>query len=113
MTRLRRPYRISETKLLRSLRAAAYRTQNGLCYWCGRPMAAGVPEDELTADHLVPLHDGGKTRAGNIVAACRECNNLRHPELNKTKEPRSLRIGEDRPSSPFDVLKPLFEGTKR
>lgn len=105
---------MSETRLLRSLRAAAYRTQNGLCHWCGRPMVVGAPQDEprgLTADHLVPLHDGGKTRAGNIVAACRECNNLRHPELNKTREPRSLTIGEDRPSSPFDVLKALFEET--
>jgi hypothetical protein len=39
------------------------------------------------------------------VAACRVCNNGRHLELNKTHAPRSLTIGDDRPSSPFEVLK--------
>jgi hypothetical protein len=54
---------------LRHLRLRAYRTQNGLCYWCKRPMDRD-PESEsdarLTADHLVPIYAGGKTRPGNI-----------------------------------------------
>jgi hypothetical protein len=34
----------------------------------------------LTADHLIPLHAGGETRPGNIVAACRKGNGSRHRE---------------------------------
>lgn len=26
-------------------------------------------------DHIVPLSRGGKSRKGNIVAACKDCNN--------------------------------------
>jgi 5-methylcytosine-specific restriction endonuclease McrA len=26
-------------------------------------------------DHIVPIVRGGKSRKGNIVAACKECNN--------------------------------------
>jgi 5-methylcytosine-specific restriction endonuclease McrA len=26
-------------------------------------------------DHIVPLSRGGKSRKGNIVPACKECNN--------------------------------------
>jgi len=107
-----RPYRLSEAKLLRALRVAAYHKQLGRCYWCRCKLLTDVEETHprfCTADHLVPLHAGGKTVAGNIVAACRVCNNGRHPELNRTRAPRSLTIGVDRPSSPFEVLKNTIE----
>jgi 5-methylcytosine-specific restriction endonuclease McrA len=98
----KRPYRLNGAKLLRALRAIACRKQNGRCYWCGEPMG-----EDVTADHLVPQHAGGKTIAGNIVAAHAVCNNGRHPELNKTHAPRALTAGDDRPSSPFEVLKAM------
>jgi 5-methylcytosine-specific restriction endonuclease McrA len=45
--------------------------QKGVCYYCNREVGRG----QLTMDHLVPLSRGGKSKKGNIVAACKECNN--------------------------------------
>jgi len=47
------------------------RLSEGQCYYCGRKF---LPKD-LTMDHIVPLIRGGKSTKGNIVAACKECNN--------------------------------------
>jgi 5-methylcytosine-specific restriction endonuclease McrA len=33
------------------------------------------PPEELTLDHLVPVIRGGKSSRGNVVPACKECNN--------------------------------------
>ncbi len=30
---------------------------------------------DLTMDHLIPLSRGGKSKKGNLVPACKECNN--------------------------------------
>jgi 5-methylcytosine-specific restriction endonuclease McrA len=43
---------------------------SGRCYYCGGKFKA----DELTMDHLVPVIRGGKSTAGNVVPACKECN---------------------------------------
>jgi 5-methylcytosine-specific restriction endonuclease McrA len=43
----------------------------GTCYYC---MEAFSP-DQLTMDHVVPLSRGGKSVRGNLVTACKECNN--------------------------------------
>jgi len=45
--------------------------QKGECYYCRRL----VGRENLTMDHVVPLIRGGKSRKGNLVAACKECNN--------------------------------------
>ena len=45
--------------------------QKGVCYYCNRM----VGREELTMDHLVPLSRGGKSKKGNVVPACKECNN--------------------------------------
>ncbi len=47
------------------------RVQKGECYYCRRM----VGRENLTMDHVVPLIRGGKSRKGNLVAACKECNN--------------------------------------
>lgn len=47
------------------------RCARGKCHYCGRQIA---PKD-LTMDHIVPLSRGGKTTKGNVVPACKECNN--------------------------------------
>jgi 5-methylcytosine-specific restriction endonuclease McrA len=105
-----RPYRrLSDHKLLRVLRAAAARQQNDRCYWCGIQMTHNDSQHPTfcTADHLIPKHNGGRTIHGNIVAACRKCNNGRHPELNRGKrhDKRTITIGDDTSYSPFEVLK--------
>ena len=67
--------------------------QKGICHYCGRK----VGRENLTMDHVVPLSRGGKSKRGNIVAACKECNNrkkyllpLEWEEYLKTLETRSL-----------------------
>ena len=74
----------AEARRLKALRQQAYRKQRGLCFWCNEMIIVGAEGDprQCTADHLIPLHAGGRTRHGNIVAACARCNNERHPELN-------------------------------
>jgi 5-methylcytosine-specific restriction endonuclease McrA len=65
------------------LRARAHKAQGGLCFRCAVPMKEDAAEGDplrLTADHLIPLHAGGETRPGNIVAACRKGNGSRHRE---------------------------------
>jgi 5-methylcytosine-specific restriction enzyme A len=43
----------------------------GLCYYCGQKFKP----TELTMDHLIPIARGGKSSQGNLVPACKECNN--------------------------------------
>jgi len=43
----------------------------GICYYCNKKFT----KDQLTMDHVVPLIRGGKSKKGNIVVACKECNN--------------------------------------
>lgn len=43
----------------------------GICYYCGRKF----PPSELTMDHVVPIIRGGRSTRGNIVPACKDCNN--------------------------------------
>jgi len=47
------------------------RIEKGVCYYCHRK----VGRENLTMDHIVPLSRGGKTTKGNVVPACKECNN--------------------------------------
>ena len=43
----------------------------GICYYCGQIFKPA----ELTMDHLVPVTRGGMSVQGNLVPACKECNN--------------------------------------
>lgn len=43
----------------------------GVCHFCGRKF----PPGELTMEHIVPIVRGGKSTKGNVVPACKECNN--------------------------------------
>lgn len=42
----------------------------GVCRYCGKP----TPPKELTMDHVVPLVREGRTTRGNVVPACKSCN---------------------------------------
>ncbi|MCF8145564.1 MAG: HNH endonuclease [Deltaproteobacteria bacterium] len=50
------------------------RIEKGVCYYCRRR----VGRETLTMDHVVPLARGGRSSKGNIVAACKECNNKKN-----------------------------------
>lgn len=75
------------------LRRHAYEAQDGRCFYCHFPMwscdpqefarrwgirISAVPCYQCTAEHLVPVSQGGRDEPGNIVAACRFCNQTRH-----------------------------------
>ncbi len=46
------------------------KTASGLCYYCQKKFLF----KELTMDHIVPLSRGGATTPGNVVPACKPCN---------------------------------------
>ncbi len=66
------------------------RLAKGICHYCGR----STPPRELTMDHIVPIARGGRSTKGNVVSACKECNNAKKQlmatewdqYLNQTKE---------------------------
>ena len=96
----------------RRLAQRASRAQGGLCYWCQAPMilVKTTTADEprlMTADHLVPVYAGGRTIAGNIVAACYQCNSGRHNEETNRIKPGAtvMTIGDPSSPSPFEILK--------
>lgn len=63
-----------EREKARALRKTAWwqrRIQKGVCAYCGRTVGAKA----LTLDHIVPVARGGKSSKGNVVPACKDCNN--------------------------------------
>lgn len=82
---------MSQSVVIR-LRRAAFSEQNGRCFYCDSPMWLDDVAEfaarhhlsirqarwlQATAEHLVARCEGG-THAGNIAAACRWCNWMRH-----------------------------------
>lgn len=62
-----------EKQKARDLRKSAWwKNQLGraTCYYCGNQ----VHPHDLTMDHVVPIIRGGKTTRGNVVTACKPCN---------------------------------------
>jgi len=58
----------------RELRASQWwkrKRSSGICYYCGGTFK---PTD-LNMDHLIPVVRGWKSVQGNLVPACKECNN--------------------------------------
>jgi hypothetical protein len=101
---------------IKSKRLRIAERQHWRCYWCGQLMCQ-VPNcpRQVSIDHKIPKHNGGTLRPGNFVAACRECNSGRHPEMMKGKpQPDNLyaTTGEIKTPSPFGILQRLFNENK-
>lgn len=82
-----------EKEKARRLRESAWwmrKTQKGFCYYCHRE----VGRKHLTMDHLVPISRGGKSTKGNIVPACKECNNKKKYLLPIEWEEYMKRLGK-------------------
>ncbi|MGA7144259.1 MAG: HNH endonuclease [Desulfobacterales bacterium] len=65
-----------ERRKARDLRNSQWwkrRCAKGICHYCLRP----TPPKELTMDHIIPISRGGRSTKGNVVAACKECNNAK------------------------------------
>lgn len=53
------------------------RCSSGVCHYCGSNVGARA----LTMDHLVPLVRGGRSNKGNVVPACKPCNDAKKHSL--------------------------------
>lgn len=52
-------------------------TASPRCYYCEKILK----KDECTMDHVVPIVRGGKSIKGNVVVACKPCNNQKKDAL--------------------------------
>jgi 5-methylcytosine-specific restriction endonuclease McrA len=83
----------------RELRKSAWwqrRLGRGTCAYCGKAFAPG----ELTMDHVVPIARGGRSTKGNVVPACKPCNNekkLLTPAERLLLAQRSGAVDEEEP----------------
>jgi len=69
-----------EKNKARELRASQWwkrKKSEGICYYCKNRFKPA----ELTMDHIVPISRGGKNNKGNVVAACKDCNNKKKYHL--------------------------------
>ena len=65
-----------ERRKARELRASQWwkrRLAKGVCHYCGQL----TPPKALTMDHIVPIARGGRSTKGNVVPACKACNNAK------------------------------------
>jgi len=60
------------------------RRASGVCHYCGKEV--GVPA--LTMDHLVPIIRGGRSTRGNVVPACKPCNDAKKHSLPYEWQPK-------------------------
>ena len=64
-----------ERRKAREIKASQWwkrRLAKGICHYCNRRI---TPSDSLTMDHIVPIARGGRSTKGNLVTACKSCNN--------------------------------------
>jgi 5-methylcytosine-specific restriction enzyme A len=60
-----------KAKVLRKTQWWQRQIARGICHYCQKQ----IPPKELTMDHIVPLVRGGASTRGNVVPACKTCNN--------------------------------------
>ncbi|MBN1105452.1 MAG: HNH endonuclease [Deltaproteobacteria bacterium] len=83
-----------EKEKARVLRRSAWWTRKvseGVCHYCRRKVGSAY----LTMDHVVPLSRGGKSRKGNLVPSCKECNNRKKSLLPLEWEEYVRRLAEE------------------
>lgn len=68
------------------------RLARGICHYCGREIAPR----QLTMDHIVPISRGGRSTKGNVVPACKGCNNKKKQLLPMEWEVYISGINPDR-----------------
>jgi hypothetical protein len=64
------------------MKAELWNKTQGLCFWCGQKTLDLNKRDTKnplnpTLDHVIPKAAGGKKEEGNIVLACKACNDVR------------------------------------
>ena len=64
---------MNRRKLSKDDRLIIYHKCNGHCAYCGTP----IEYSQMQADHIIPLHNGGKDELDNMLPACRSCNHYK------------------------------------
>jgi 5-methylcytosine-specific restriction endonuclease McrA len=67
----------AKARLLRGSPWWRRKCARGFCHYCG----VQVKPADLTMDHLIPLIRGGQSVKGNLVPACKTCNNHKRNQL--------------------------------
>jgi 5-methylcytosine-specific restriction endonuclease McrA len=65
--------------------------RRGVCHYCGRQVGA----EQLTMDHVIPVVRGGRSTRGNVVPACRACNQSKRAQTPAEMILESLRLPEE------------------
>lgn len=78
---------------LKLTRRELFRRDNYTCQYCGKKTS------DLTIDHVIPRHLGGKHVWSNVVAACPACNHRKGGRLPEEANMRLLRQPLEPPSS--------------
>ena len=76
---------------LRSSRWWQQLVAQGRCHHCGGKF---LPE-QLTMEHLLPLALGGRSHKGNVVPACKPCNNQKKNQLPWHWQPSAAEDADD------------------
>ena len=74
-------------------RREVFRRDNFTCQYCGKR------SDNLTIDHILPRHMGGKHVWTNVVTACASCNHHKGGRTIEEAHLRLLRIPKEPPAS--------------
>jgi 5-methylcytosine-specific restriction endonuclease McrA len=78
---------------LKLTRREVFRRDNYTCQYCGKKTS------DLTIDHVIPRHLGGKHVWNNVVAACPVCNHRKGGRLPEETNMNLLRQPAEPPSS--------------
>ena len=78
---------------LKLTRREVFRRDNYTCQYCGRKTS------DLTIDHVIPRHLGGKHVWNNVVAACPMCNHRKGGRLLDEANMRLMRQPNEPPTS--------------
>ena len=84
--------------LLSMTRREIFRRDLYICQYCGRH------DTELTIDHVIPRHTGGKHIWTNVVAACPSCNHRKGGRSVEEAGMRLLHLPTEPPSSAHYVF---------
>lgn len=79
--------------VLKMTRREVFRRDNYTCQYCGKKTS------NLTIDHVIPRHLGGKHVWNNVVAACSHCNHRKGGRLPEEVNMRLMRTPAEPPTS--------------
>lgn len=79
--------------VLKMTRREVFRRDNYTCQYCGKKTS------DLTIDHVIPRHLGGKHVWNNVVAACSHCNHRKGGRLPDEVNMRLMRSPAEPPTS--------------